>query len=231
MRLISWVKSRCLPNGVTPRVIRGGVLRGVKMHLDFAHQTQLWLGWQERELARWLRQLAAGIESAVDVGAAYGMYTLYFLAKTSARRVIAFEPDPGQRVWLQRNVALNALPTARRLEIVPRFVGAETRGGSVTLDEWLPSFISPCLVKIDIDGGEVALLGGAERCLRLPDVRWIIEVHSRALERQCLEILRAAGYQTQVVPNAWWRIMVPELRPGELNRWIVASRQRSRDGR
>ena len=50
----------------------------------------------------------------------------------------------------------------------------------------------------------------------------------RRLEQECLRILRDAGYRTIVVPNAWWRHFVPELRPLELNHWLVAFRSEAK---
>src|SRR5205085_7842471 len=97
-----------------------------------------------------------------------------------------------------------------------------TNGEEATLDSFAGRIVPPCLVKVDIDGGEFLLLKGAERLLKSGGIRWIIEVHSRALQENCLEILRKANYQVVVVPNARWRYFLPELRPVELNDWIVA---------
>ena len=218
----SYLKRLVLPPGKVPRVVRGGLLAGLSMEVDFAHQTQLWLGLQERELCSWFRRFSKGIHTAIDVGANEGAYTLYFLAKTSAQRVLAFEPSPENLFHLKGNLELNHLSADHRLEIVPKFVGRSPGNEWIALDVFWQSIISPCLVKVDIDGGEVELLRGAQGLLRMPGVRWIIEVHSRELKEECLEILRAAKYCTVVVPNAWWRYFLPELRPTELNHWVVA---------
>jgi len=219
-RLKRWI----LPRGRAPRAIHGGVLDGLTMDLDLEHQSQRWLGLQERELYGWLRRLSADVQTAVDVGANDGMYTLYFLARTPAAKVVAVEPDAGSRDLLHRNLALNGFADDSRLQVVQKFVGDSCDRECVTLDSLLPSLRLPCLVKVDIDGGELGLLRGAKDLLGAGDVRWIIEVHSSKLESDCLQIVQEAGYRTTVVPNAWWRILLPELRPGELNRWFVAVR-------
>jgi hypothetical protein len=85
-------------------MIRGGAFKGLRMSLDLAHQTQLYVGTFERETARWLQRLASGIQTAVDVGAAEGEYTLYFLLRTSATSVLAFEPSDAMRRQLTQNV-------------------------------------------------------------------------------------------------------------------------------
>ena len=216
-KLKHWI----LPQGRAPRVIHGGLLAGLTMELDLQHQSQRWLGLQERELYRWFRQMSIGIRSAADVGANDGMYSLYFMARTPATRVVAVEPDEGCRSLLRRNLALNGL-SEDRLELVPKFAGNINDSEHVVMDSFTSILEPPCLVKVDIDGGEVDLLRGAQRLLQQRDVRWIIEVHSAQLESDCARLLRQEGYSTIVVPNAWWRVFLPELRHGELNRWLVA---------
>jgi hypothetical protein len=220
--LKSFLKRAVLPKGETPRKIRGGLLRGLTVQIDFAHGTQRWLGLQERELFHWFRKLSQGVRTAIDVGANDGMYTIYFLAKTFAQKVLAFEPDRENLRQLEGNLALNGLASDGRLEIISECVGASKAEGRTNLDSFLPAVVSPCVVKVDIDGGEVELLRGARQLLLLPGMRWIIEVHSKRLEAECLRLLQAAKYRTVVVPNAWWRVFLPELRPGELNHWVVA---------
>jgi hypothetical protein len=217
-----FLKKSLFPSGLAPRMIRSGLLAGLTMDLDFAHHTQRWLGLQERELYGWFRRLSRGIETAVDVGASEGMYTLYFLAKTPAKKVFAFEPSEDGLRQLKSNLALNALSDSARLEIIPKCVGPSVNSQEVSLDSLAAHLDQPCLIKVDIDGGEAALLDGARTLLQSPETRWIIEVHSKALQEQCLEILQAANYSALVVRNAWWRNFLPELRPGELNHWIIA---------
>lgn len=216
-------KNWLLPAGKSPRQIRMGILAGLTMQLDLTHQTQRWLGLQERELYGWIRRLSVGINTAVDVGANDGMYTLYFLAATCASRVLSFEPSAECLADLNENLTLNHFADDR-LKIVSKKVGSAIEDGWTTLDSCLTSIVPPCLVKVDIDGGEGEMFRGAQALLAQPGTRWIVEVHSKALEQECLHVLREAGYRTIVVPNAWWRHFVPELRPLELNHWLVAFR-------
>jgi hypothetical protein len=222
--LKSNLKTWLLPAGKSPRRLPLGLLAGLTMELDFAHQSQRWLGLQEREVYGWIRRLSKGIRTAVDVGANDGMYTLYFLSSTPAKRVLSFEPSPESLAELRTNLALNRLSRDVSLEVVPKKVGCAIDGDWTTLDSLAESIELPCLVKVDIDGGEADMLRGAYNLLCSSDTRWIVEVHSKALERDCLRILRDAGYQTHVIPNAWWRHIVPELRPSEVNHWLVAFR-------
>jgi SAM-dependent methyltransferase len=227
--LKSKLKSWLLPAGRSPRRIRFGLLGGLSMQLDLASDSQRWLGLQERELYRWVRRLGRGIHTAFDVGANDGMYTLYFLARTSARKIYSFEPSADSVQALEQNLALNRLAGEPRLEIADRKVGSISGDGWATLDSFAAAIEPPCLLKVDIDGGEGDLLRGARQCLGLRGMRWIIEVHSKALEQECLQTLKEAGYRVVIVPNAWWRHVIPELRPGELNHWLVAYRDEANE--
>src|SRR5207237_983576 len=115
-----------------------------------------------------------------------------------------------------------------RWTLVSSYVGTRDGDGECTLDSLLPSLETktPCLIKIDVDGGEVAILQGARRLLESHQGRWIIETHSQALETQCVRMLQDSGYTTRIIPNAWWRLFLPELRESELihfNRWLAAA--------
>jgi len=78
------------------------------------------------------------------------------------------------------------------------------------------------LVKIDIDGGEVAALASAVGLEHLENTFWVVETHSVELERECTSWFLARGFKTSIVDHAWWRTFIPELRPGPQNRWLVA---------
>jgi len=227
VRVLSHVKQLVVPRGRAPRSIRTGPFRGLRMELDLTTQSQLYIGTFEREVYRWLERFSAEIRSAIDIGSREGEYTLYFLAKTSADRVIAFEPEIAIHQRFMSNLELNNLGHDPRLRLVSSFVGARNGDNECTLDSLVGSFSTPCLIKIDVEGGEASILQGAQRLLELGHVRWIIETHSRDLEEQCVRILRAANYQTRIIPNAWWRGVLPELRVSEVirhNRWLAAAR-------
>jgi hypothetical protein len=192
------------------------------MNLSLQHQAQLYLGLFERETYPWLERLSKGISSAIDVGAARGEYTVYFLRKTGATKVFAFEPDLTCMPALHENLGLNGLGPSERLELSTKFLGASVNQNEISLDALAPSIRSPCFVKLDVDGGEEQVLNGARNFNNLPGIRWLIETHSPQLEVACDKILQAAGFQTRIIPNARWRIFVPELRPIAHNRWLAA---------
>jgi hypothetical protein len=68
-------------------------------------------------------------------------------------------------------------------------------------------------------------LKGVENTLKQRSCKLIVETHSRDLEENCIKYLSGLGYSSKVIPNAWWRAIVPELRPIEHNRWFLAEKR------
>lgn len=193
-RVLSGIKQLIVRGGKRPLEIRGGLIRGLNMYLDLKSQTQRWLGLDERELCKWFKKVSVGIKTACDIGASEGMYTLYFLARTSAEKVFVFEPWAEAREILDSNLAINGFARDPRLIFSAKFVGGRKSDPNwISLDQALSSARSPCLIKMDIDGGEVNVLQSAPEILLHLKPFWIIETHSVELEQDCCRILRGAG--------------------------------------
>jgi len=217
----SAVKSALAPREFHVRRVLSGPLAGALLDLDLTHHTQVWLGLYEVETKPWLRRLSRGIRTALDVGSADGWYTIYFLKKTSAARVMAFEPDPAALDVFRRNLILNG---AEGFEPSATLVGSRDGAGTTTLDSHLPEISFPCLVKVDVEGAELAVLEGAARLLAAPGVSWMVEIHSADMETRCRDRLEAEGYVVHTVHKAWWRAVVREKRPLPVNHWLIAVR-------
>jgi hypothetical protein len=147
---------------------------------------------------------------------------LYFLVKTQAERVYGFEPQERLRGEVDANLSLNGLGKSDRVVYSDRFVGSVDTDEQVRLDSVIRIENGPCLLKVDAEGAEGEILRGAEQLNKRPDVRWLIETHSMALEQTCVKTLRDSGFETAVIPNAWWRVIFPEQRLIAHNRWLVA---------
>jgi hypothetical protein len=212
------LKRLIFSDGRRLRRLHGGIAKGSLMELDLAHQTQRYLGLDEREVFSSIRRLIPGCQTIVDVGANDGYYTLAFL-RSEAKHVIACEPGPAVELLL-RNAEANGYFPGGRLKVVPRFIGMGKN--SLSVSELLAGSPGPILIKVDIEGGELELLKSAEKSDRLKDVRWLIETHSTMLEEQCIGWLEAHGYTTRIIYNARWRALLPEQRPIPHNRWLVA---------
>jgi FkbM family methyltransferase len=146
-------------------------------------------------VATFLRERVKPGAVCLDVGANVGVYVMQFAHWSAPHgRVIAFEPNPGARVILERHIAMNNLQ--RRVTVVPEAVGATSgeaeffaadadgmsrlgapnkliahrasasRVPVTTLDEYCDKQgIEPDWLLIDIEGFEIAALAGARRLI------------------------------------------------------------------
>jgi hypothetical protein len=216
------LKAALLPRGRVMRTLPVGVARGVRMEVDFAHESQLFLGLYEWELNRHLRRLAVPGTLSFDVGGSFG-YDALVLAKLTGARVCTIEMDDAAVERLRRNIDANAWAD---VEVVHAAVAATTdaSGAAYTLDDLAYArdggFV-PAVVKIDVEGNELAALRGATELLRSARPALVVEVHSRALEDGCIELVRSHGYAAPIVVNQ--RRFLREHRPLAHNRWLVWS--------
>lgn len=179
----------------------------------------LWVGLFESEIARYVREFCRPGQASVDVGANSGYYALTF-ARLCAATVVAYEPDAAARERLGRNLALN--PSLEPyIDLRPLYVSDHDAADTVRLDGDLKGVSRIGLLKIDVDGGEVGVLRGARDLLRQTHPHVIIETHSLGLEQECAQLLAEAGYAPRVLTQ---RRFLPQDRPIEHNRWLVARR-------
>jgi len=161
----------------------------------------------EPEVTHFLERSVRGGQTAIDLGAHVGYFTL-LLAKLvgPAGRVIAFEPDPDNFQLLERNVRANGYEnvTLHRQAVADRCGQAllyrspvnpgdhrlvECAGCEavevevVALDELLPELRGTIQwIKIDIQGAELAALRGMRALLAsCPEVTIVTEFCPRAL--------------------------------------------------
>ncbi|MCU1386190.1 MAG: hypothetical protein JWL71_4887 [Acidobacteria bacterium] len=170
-------------------------------------------------LHRLMHAAAGRGATIVDVGANTGYNTVYAAALVGASgRVIAIEPAADNVRVLRDNVAANhlgqvvvhAVAAGRTHEVRDLFLRGdvsavnslfpESMYASVTAVDQVP--VAPLdalvdgdadLVKIDVEGAELEVLGGMARLLRSPRMRMIVEWHPRLQE--------AAGYSTDALPR------------------------------
>jgi FkbM family methyltransferase len=152
----------------------------------------------------------------VDVGANIGSHTVHGARLVTARgRVFSFEADPETFVLLETNVRLNSVPNATlysqcvsdKQGTATFNINADSARSSLlrkgtsrklvptsTLDTLLPPDIQVDLLKIDVEGADYLVLGGAKRIFETSPPRVVvIEVTSCA--RKIKEFLLAYGYR------------------------------------
>ena len=197
------------------RVVRVpmGMAAGVRLEVDEHGSVHTYLGTAELELARHVRRAATPGAVCFDVGGHDGWYAMIFAQMTGAP-VVSFEADAGAVARMRRNLARNPA-LAPLVEVRHEMVGEDTIDRLVLGDE-VPV---PSLIKVDVDGGEVAVLRGARRVLAEHRPHVIVETHTPDLERDCGDLLVEAGYRPVVIPQ---RRRFRQNRPAAHNRWLAA---------
>lgn len=178
----------------------------------------------------------------VDVGAFLGQYSLLAARQVGdAGKVFAFEPDPRNFTFLARNVERNGL--ADRISAVPKAISDRTgemtlyldpdvgsgssivfrrrRGvatatvSTLTLDEFLGHNITPDVIKLDIEGGEVRALDGMAETLQRakPDLAMFVECFPKALRSAgagvhgLIQRLERFGFRVYVIDEGRRRLL------------------------
>lgn len=206
--------NRIVDESIQEVVIVTGPIAGLKLFINLRKQKYFWMGtyepWVQEAIVQYLRP---GMH-AWDIGAFIGYHTLLMRKIAGPHRIIAIEPDPLSRDWLEQNLQLNGYedvtihPVAVeghagrvRLEHVPdgpsqtSVVNCEEgECEAVSLDLLLESLVPPDLIKMDIEGAESAAFSGAANVLKKIRPVWIVELHGKR-SAQAIEHLLAANYK------------------------------------
>jgi FkbM family methyltransferase len=157
--------------------------------------------WETEVIRELTRALRPG-DVFFDVGGFVGAFTLLGSRLVGPNgRVVAFEPDPGPRATLERNLKANGVHNVTvapyavgdhvgtvRLSASGDSVGHVTSSGEievrqVTLDSYCAEHnITPTVMKVDIEGSEAAALSGSDVVQGLRE--FIVEIHEPALRAQ-----------------------------------------------
>lgn len=149
----------------------------------------------------------------VDVGAHIGNHTL-FLARETSAHLYAIEANPAAHLLLCKNVAHNGMTD--RVTILRGAAGAARGKGRIVLEQAdnqgearfvqgdgdLPLFPLDSLnitqpvtiLKVDVEGMELAVLQGAERMLRTWHPYIFVEAHGRSQLAAIAAHLSSIGY-------------------------------------
>lgn len=228
-RLKRKVKPLLFSSATVARTVRFGPARGICLELCRREGLQLEFGLYEAELHSIFSRVASEAGVIFDVGASSGYTTLLLGNVSTNAQIVSFEPDPAALVLLERNLNLNPSISAR-VRVVPLAVGrsALAVGDSPRAQAGLDDLVSggdippPNLIKVDVEGGELEVLTGAAQTLQTYRPSVVLETHSRGLEEACVAFLESSHYAVRIIKNARWRLLWPEHRPIDHNRWLVA---------
>jgi FkbM family methyltransferase len=179
----------------------------------------------EPELAR-LCNFCPSHGTALDVGAWYGPWTQALSRRLD--RVVAFEPNPGVAALLERTAPPNVrvvraaasdsaghetlwVPsTGMGTEAVASLhAGAATgdrgvRVATTTIDEHAPEDVT--MIKLDVEGAELAALRGARKTLANSRPVLLVELeYRRGPVDEVLAYLAEFGYAGEILLDGTWR--------------------------
>jgi hypothetical protein len=205
--------------------IKAGIAQGLIMDLNPSNESQRILGLGEAEIASAFKRWAKQSDVLLDIGSAEGFYSLVFRKLNPTGLALLFDADARFPAIQKANFEANNFRDG--YEIYTKYVADVTSTTTISVDDLLSQkglASKKLLFKIDVDGGELLVLKGIRNVLVNGQCRLIIETHSQELEDSCMAYLNGLGYKTTIVDNAWWRVILPELRPIGHNRWFVAEK-------
>jgi FkbM family methyltransferase len=222
-----WGKVLRLPLRAIPPDVALPILQGALLGRRWVVSSSVpgcWLGYYESKKQRRFSATVRPGDVVFDVGANAGFYTLLAaLRSTPAGQVIAFEPLPQNARYVNQHIQLNRLTNVRVIEAaVGDFVGqgrfavhqknAEGRLSAdgemnvrvVSLDQLRADgeIPVPNVMKIDVEGGELAVLQGARRLLTQAHPTIFLATHGDAVHHQCCALLRSIGYRVEPLGSA-----------------------------
>lgn len=217
-----------LPDRNLPLPILNGPFRGAIIAMNPRYSLRKVLGVYEHELNGWLEATLPHVNTVLDVGANDGYFTFGCLAafrrlgKTGT--IIAFEPTQKHFTALESSLR-NHLAESVEVHLINCLVGSEINQEMTTLDALTHQgggvkVPENALIKIDVEGAELAVIAGASLWLN-PTNFFLIEVH----EFSFLEILTQqflnCGIRLKQVNQKQLPMLNREER-SEFNWWLVS---------
>ncbi len=177
-----WMHSRLAPVAIACDPADRGTPAMVS--LNFGH-------YERAEFDMWRRLVPRGA-SVADIGANIGWYCAHMAAVDPEARIVAFEPVPSSYNWLCKTIARNDLknvvteqlavsdrPGVMDIHVDPSIAGAASahptvyieksspvKVETITLDEYAARHrLKFDAIKLDVEGGELAVLQGARQVL------------------------------------------------------------------
>ncbi len=218
MNLLKAPLNRIPPTKVVS--ILSGPLRGKKWVVG-ASRHAYWLGLYEKEKTKHFLGQVRPSQVVYDVGAHVGYYSLLAATRVGPTgHVWAFEPVPQNFAYLKQHMELNHFSNVSLVQSAVADVSGTTQfrmdgsrstgklsnaGGfpvsMTSLDDLLARRDAkpPHVIKIDVEGAELAALQGARKLLRDAHPKLYIATHNAALHKACIALVRALEYQVTVL--------------------------------
>ena len=191
------------------------------------HSLRKIFGLYEHELNDWVENALRRVHRVIDVGANDGYFIFGCVAAFKRLRktgsFVAFEPQPGHVQQLRASADVQN--PGSEIEIVQAFAGGEVKPGMTTLDALTGSFGDTqsrerTLIKIDVEGAEMAVIAGGQSWLH-PSNAFLIEVHDAAFLDPLKKIFAERGITVDQIDQRPLPVLGRELRDAQ-NWWLVS---------
>ena len=218
------IVKRLLPDRPTPMTVWRGPFRGARIVANPRASLRKVCGIYEHELNGWLSAALPRAHRLIDVGANDGYFS--FGAAAALRRagrsaeIICFEPDPRHLEELRRAIDIQRAP-GPAMTLIDAMVGDCEGAGTTTLDHLAVADRDNTLIKIDVEGAEIAVIAGAQSWLR-PSNLFLIEVHRAAYVEPLMKTFADRGLELRQIDQRPLPIVGGEMRDPD-NRWLVSS--------
>ena len=208
--------------------IDAGPAKGLRYPIVLPRDKAIWIGNYEEKFAIALKHRVTPGATCFDVGGFHGFFA-GLMGVAGAGHVFTFEPFAPNREYIHQMIQCNpelhitVLPYAvgnRDAEVMfsamadssmGKWSGSDFQSGAQATEmisvpmRRFDSLIAsgelpvPDLIKMDIEGAEVAMLEGAQELLRSHHPVLFIETHSPALTLRCDELLKGWSYKVTVL--------------------------------
>ena len=206
-------------------LIRNGPLTGLKWQRFRCHQAWMAMGIYEPHVSQLIGNILQPGDIFYDIGANAGYFTLVAAQKVgSSGFVFAFDPVTLNSEVIKKQIALNDLGSFCKVEALaisnhegkaPFVIPSRNANAHLvdiaapnvqadgeiievkltTLDQFVLNHPHPTLIKMDIEGAEVAALEGANQLLSGPEAPvMLVSTHSVELDARVKHILKKHGY-------------------------------------
>lgn len=180
-KVVSWfIEHLPLPEWVTVRNKYGTLIlpksfRIITTALDLV----------EPEVKKFIESALRNADVFIDVGAAYGYYTLKASRLMKDGIIVAFEPDPLMFKILEANLAINSVYNVKVINAALSDMDGEIDLGyrvkALRLDTFIQNegleLTENSLVKIDVEGMALRVLTGGIKTLSSSKPKMVIELH------------------------------------------------------
>ena len=220
-KIIIYIFNKILPKNKPIRIFLGPLF-GLKWYY-FSSVPSFYFGHFEIKKVRLFIKNVIKKKSILDIGANVGYYSLLAVKYAESDcKIYAFEPSKRNFEYLIKNVEANNIKNIFSIEkaiidkeeevfLQENDLGVlDTVGGEsgdykvlgISIDNFCDNNkITPDLIKMDIEGGELLALQGAINTLKKysPDI--FLSAHSDKLEEECLSFLSNLGYKYEKIED------------------------------